>query len=332
MDTLDLDVVFYHQQALSQSTQRTYRSALHSYNIFCAQVGTSAFPLSERLLQYYSASIARRLTYLSIKTYLMALQYFSRIFGFNTEISNMHQLFYLLRGIRRSQSSIPRPRRAPITIQHLDTLFEYVESHFIPTDAYMLQAAFSLSFYALLRVSEFTAPRIHHFNSYQTLMRSDVSSVSKEMFKVYIKQSKTDVFRAGCHLRIAATNTRHCPVLTMQRWLTIHPANYMPLFIYYDGSFLTRPRLSYILSSCFRDTSINTHSFRIGGASLAASNGIPDSTIQILGRWSSDAFLRYLHYDDRAIQAFYRQMSRSNSLNTVWHFSEPVDRIHLFRS
>ena len=36
------------------------------------------------------------------------------------------------------------------------------------------------------------------------------------------------------------------------------------------------------------------HSFRIGAASWAAAKGFSDSQIRLLGRWKSNAFLRYI--------------------------------------
>ena len=36
------------------------------------------------------------------------------------------------------------------------------------------------------------------------------------------------------------------------------------------------------------------HSFRIGAATTAGARGVPDSTIKILGRWESSAYLLYI--------------------------------------
>ena len=64
--------------------------------------------------------------------------------------------------------------------------------------------------------------------------------------------------------------------------------------------YLVRADIVTCLRRCFPGArNINTHSFRIGGASAAASAGIPDSQTQILGRWSSDAYRRYLRLSDK---------------------------------
>ena len=40
----------------------------------------------------------------------------------------------------------------------------------------------------------------------------------------------------------------------------------------------------------------NTHSFRVGKASDMAVAGVPEAVIRKAGRWSSDAFKRYIRF------------------------------------
>ena len=39
-----------------------------------------------------------------------------------------------------------------------------------------------------------------------------------------------------------------------------------------------------------RDITLNTHSFRIGGATALSLAGYPDSLIQVIGRWTQQLF------------------------------------------
>ena len=74
-----------------------------------------------------------------------------------------------------------------------------------------------------------------------------------------------------------------------------------PLFSFNNRDFHTRNSLVRLLDNCifeaglsFRDFS--WHSFRRGAASFAFELGLPDSSVQLLGDWSSSAFQNYLEF------------------------------------
>ena len=99
-------------------------------------------------------------------------------------------------------------------------------------------------------------------------------------------------------------------------------ARHGPIFILSDGSFLTRAHIQTALARTFPFAvpgSMGTHSFRIGGASMLCSLGIPDATVQIMGRWSSNAFRRYMHISDQFLSRVHRSgASRSTSFTHIW--------------
>lgn len=307
----------YLKHCLADSTFRTYESGLRQYRSFCSWYNLVAFPLSESTLELFVCSMARRLAFSSIKVYLCSVQFHATLNGDNTRISDMSHLYYVLRGIRISiGSSRSRPRRLPITIRQLNTLVDYIHAHYSFFDALMLHAAVSLAFFGLLRSAEYTSPSTSRASA-NGLCRKDIS-FSNNILMVHIRGSKTDPFKNGITIRIGPNFSKVCPVLAMSRFLSVSSSPNGPVFRFADGTFLTRSFLSSLLSSCFPETSINTHSFRIGGASTAASVGIPDSIIQTLGRWASNAYRRYVQFSDDSIADFSRRMSSSIALNRIW--------------
>jgi integrase len=61
---------------------------------------------------------------------------------------------------------------------------------------------------------------------------------------------------------------------------------------------------------------ISSHSLRAGGATALHLNGFDTKTIQIMGRWSSDTFLTYIHHQ---ISAFSHGMSSAMATNIPFH-------------
>lgn len=90
-----------------------------------------------------------------------------------------------------------------------------------------------------------------------------------------------------------------------------------PLFCWRDGSPLSRPCLVDKVRQALRrggvdPTHYSGHSFRIGAATTAAANGIGDATIQLLGRWASDSYTRYIRPPRQELASLSQVLTRSN--------------------
>lgn len=275
-------------------------------------MGFTPYPPSEDILMLFATSSYKRIGYKSIKVYLAGIQYTSRMQGFSITINAMHRLFYTLRGIRRLQgNSFTRPRRIPITLTLLVQLHSGFQHRFQYHDYLMLKAATLIAFYGLLRASEYLSSHTHIYDPTTTLLLQDITfSRNRSSVSIFIKQSKTDPFRQGCKIKIYANNGRLCPVTTLH-WYYLQCHHTGPLFTFLDGSYLTRATLSSILQQCLPNINLNTHSFRIGGASTAHAAGISETTIQTLGRWASDAYRLYIQCPDKTIQQAQNIMSKT---------------------
>ena len=295
----------YFSNAIRPSTKRSYKTAWNTYKRFSKQVRIPTLPLSDIKLQYFVSSIGSKVSFETIKVYLSGLRYHSLLAGHNVRIQNMDGLIFVLRGIRRVQGkSMVRRKRDPILPHHIRTLGRYLSQNQSPRDYVMIMAAITLAFFGLLRSSEYTSIGSRHYDKDITLYKEDISfNENMSVMTIHVKGSKTDPFREGTNIVIPRINSDICPINFMIRYLHKAPST-GTLFRYQSGKYLTRRDIHSIFSKYLNDNvNLNTHSLRIGGASLLSKAGIPEHIIQKIGRWKSDCFKRYIrlsivHIDD----------------------------------
>ena len=241
---LDTMIGRLHCHALAPSTMSSYSTGVRSYLRFCGLMLLPALPLSESTLQRFVAFLHHRLAFKSIKVYLSGAQFSATMRGGSVSISSMSRLYYLLRGIRRLQGrAFQRPRRLPITMHHMRLIHHRVQFLcYSPFERLLFRTMSSLAFFGLLRCSEYTCSSRSSFSTSTALLVPDITfSPNFSIMYVFIRASKTDPFRTGCTIRIAAVSDPMCPVALMQQFLRVHPVGSGPLFTFSPGRYLTRP-------------------------------------------------------------------------------------------
>ena len=312
VSAVDSAVRGFFAQSLAPATRTVYRSATNRYFTFCRQFNFSPLPLTQESVSRFVASLAQSgVSYQTIRIYLSGIRFTQIASGLpDPHLELFPQLNYVLRGIHRTPRASPRHPRRPITPSMMYTLFS--EWSAAPRerqyDAAALWAACCIAFFGFLRAGEFTCPSWRAYSS-DRLSPRDVSVDSREaptVLSIYLRHSKTDPFGNGVTIYLGRTGHEICPVAALLGYLVLRGQQPGPLFLLSDGTPLSKDRLiadvRLTLSRRGVDTSgIKGHSFRIGAATAAAQAGLQDSLIQMLGRWHSSAFLRYIQAPARTL-------------------------------
>ena len=214
----------------------------------------------------------------------------------------MPQLAYVTRGLRKLTAKGDRNQRLPITPPILRQLRAVWECYPNWYDATMLWAACCMCFFGFLRSGEIVVPSDSDYDPTVHLSVGDVrvdNTSSPSYLEIYIKASKTDPFRQGVRVYLGKSNTDICPVASVLAYMVVRGPRQGPFFVFADGHGLTRDRLVTALRSALRSAGIPEHnyaghSFRIGAATTAAQNGVPESIIKTMGRWESAAYMLYI--------------------------------------
>ena len=300
--------------SIAPNTRRNYSASVEAYKAFCLSHTLVPFPPTEQILILFSTHLATFSSHSNVKLHMAAIKHHSIVLGQNVLFRDFDRLYLVIRGIKRTQGrSHSLPKRLPITPSLLRIINQNLfNSSRLFEDKIMLWAALTTAFFGFLRISEYTTFRKTKFDQATTLMLTDVR-IRNDSVRLHLKTSKTDPFRQGVTVRIQANNTFLCPVNALRHYIASHPNPRGPLFIFRNGSFLTRSDINALLKSTTNGAAnVSSHSLRIGAASTAAAMGCPKYLIQSMGRWSSDCFRRYIRISDTTLRSASRALASCN--------------------
>ncbi|KAF4769439.1 hypothetical protein HAV15_008849 [Penicillium sp. str.  len=302
---------------LSANTRSVYHSVQRNYEKHCALQNLSAWPASKQsLIPWLTSRLLGNSNQKAVKpdtalADLVALRAYHIDNFLDDKIFDNKHFRRLIDGARRLNPISKVRVRKPIsrdTITKLSAGLATLPSQSLEMTANLIDdlnfaTACRVAFAGFLRLGEFTY-KTEDLSTRPTflatkLTRSDVRfSSSLDHVQLTLKRSKTDRRHEGAQIILAKTGDGACPVDALQRLLLLDPkAPDAPLFSFHRRPFNRNNFLS-TLSTKLKALGIHAngysgHSFRKGAAQHAHDSGILDDQIQVLGRWTSDAFRVY---------------------------------------
>ena len=239
-----------------------------------------------------------------IKGLVASIQFEARCFdpSFPSLFSNP-AITLLFKGISTVSPSSPN-NKLPITLSILHRMLSVLRLgyHSLYVDS-LLDCSFLLTFYGFLRCGEFTTSS-NLFNPAKDVSFSDVS-FHPEFFSLSLKHSKSG---GACSVVIARTDSIFCPFRSMCSYLKIRPPSEprAPLSKTPDNNPMSKSWFTFQLGQIIQRCSLppdhcSGHSFRIGAATTAATQGLSTASLQQMGRWSSSAYVSDVRPDATAI-------------------------------
>jgi integrase len=237
----------------------------------------------------------------------------------------------IIHGVRRFHGEGGTRERLPITRDILLKILQCLPRWRTDLMQANLYAAFCLAFAGFLRVSEFTwtdytTSNPLEFARWHLTWRS--VDIQTDRLLLTIPASKTDPFRQGVTLTISPASDAACPLVAIRNLLALNMAGQQPnqfdplrpLFVRPNNQPFSRDYVVRCLRLCLTHRGItghySGHSFRRGAATSARLAGLTDHEIQLLGRWRSDAYKRYIEVHPDQLLGISRRLQNNTSGST----------------
>ena len=281
-------------QARASSTTTKYTRAYQRWKDWVEKEhGGNSFPVSIALFALYLQHLGESTkSHFAVTEAVNAVAWVQRMAGVETVAQN-HLIKSISEGFQKSLAC-PRKKKEPVTPAMLRELVASLGVS--PSLSEVRLATICLLAYAaFLRIDEL-----------RSLRCCDVAFTQDGM-EIHIAKSKTDQLRQGHTVVIASTNNPTCPVAMLRRYFSmaaIDSSSDLHLFraisvckrgekLRTSGSLsYTRIRelvLEKIRSLGYDEKEFGLHSFRAGGATVAANDPtLPERLFKRHGRWQSE--------------------------------------------
>lgn len=287
--------------SLKPSSYPTYRRAYNWYRSFLIDMdlqGHFGLWSEDRAVLFiaYLCHIGYAAT--TIRTYLSAVNHVHIVKG----VASVTQEALVKKALDGVDKSSPASvQREPITKDLLYKLTNAVNS--MSKNYYhklLLKAVFTFMYAFCTRVGEVSVSNGTRNN---VIHLSDVQVVEDprlgRLLWVTFRNFKHNKNSAPHVIKVKATGGMTCPVDNLLNYLGARPSGEGPLFLGSSGKGINSSFVSANLSRALiwageDQTLFGTHSFRIGRCSDLAKDGASAETIRVIGRFHSDAYLKYV--------------------------------------
>ncbi len=288
----------------AESTLSSYSSGWNSYLKICESSGMKPYPVCQSKLVTYSALAHEKLGLLAdtVRNYTAAIAFHHRIRGLQDPREDGNLLSLMLDGCKRTDQQRGYQKRLRFgvdgtmlvnLIASLD-LTDFRQARFA---AYM-----SVSYFGGFRSNELVLTK----SGLRCLWRDFKLPSAKSGLSYFIliqRISKMLQFGPAIDIPLPITGGKSCPLKMMTNYRSFFNPDLihgdMPAFMNLDGSPYTYKQAlgdirTYLERIGIESKRFGTHSFRIGMATEAGRVNVPDHIIQMLGRWNSECYKRYI--------------------------------------
>ena len=290
--------------AIDTSTLNCYGSALNSYLSFVRLHNLPVEPTPDTL-SFFVVFMSHQIEPRSVSSYLSGICQQLEPFFENVRQSRHSPLVdKTMKGCLRLFSS-PTTRKRALTLEDLLLVLSAL-AHSNAHDDLLFKAILLTGFFALLRLGELTFPNSKKLRNWRKVTKRSSVIVTPDQYEFHLPSHKADQFFEGNRIIVKQKQYSNIdPLVCFIEYLASRDSAFplqSPLWLTSKGTVPTRDFFISRLNRFF-ENDVAGQSMRAGGATSLVEHGVPPSLIQLIGRWSSDAFLIYIRKSPILIQA-----------------------------